>query len=120
MGGSISVFSEVNEGSEFNFTCILEKTHLPEEEVQVTESAEELPDACRILIVEDNKANQVLLKHVFGKYRLYPKIIDNGLEAINILGKEEFDLIFMDIQMPVMDGYTAISLLRMSKILQHL
>ncbi|HTG56627.1 MAG TPA: response regulator, partial [Niabella sp.] len=63
-------------------------------------------------VVEDNKANQVLLKHIFSKHSLTPRIIDNGQEAVNLLRKEIFDLILMDIQMPVMDGYTAISLLR--------
>jgi Signal transduction histidine kinase len=114
MGGTISVFSEVNEGSEFNFTCILEKNTNPVSEEQSFITIDKLPEG-KVLIVEDNKANQILLKHMFGKYGLKPKIIDNGLEAVNLLEKETFDLIFMDIQMPEMDGYTAIGILRNEK-----
>lgn len=112
MGGSISVYSHVNEGSEFNFTCILEKAERIEETVSSEASATYSFENYRVLVVEDNKANQVLLKHIFNKHNLAPRIIDNGQEAVNLLRKEVFDLVLMDIQMPVMDGYTAISLLR--------
>ncbi|MGN7784641.1 ATP-binding protein [Niabella sp. 22666] len=112
MGGSISVYSHVNEGSEFNFTCILEKSERVEEAVSSEASATYSFENYRVLVVEDNKANQVLLKHIFSKHNLSPRIIDNGQEAVNLLRKEVFDLVLMDIQMPVMDGYTAISLLR--------
>ncbi|WP_114789780.1 ATP-binding protein [Niabella yanshanensis] len=112
MGGSISVYSHVNEGSEFNFTCILEKAERVEEAVSNEVSATYSFEDYRVLVVEDNKANQVLLKHIFSKHSLIPRIIDNGQEAVNLLRKEIFDLVLMDIQMPVMDGYTAISILR--------
>ncbi|MCH5715312.1 ATP-binding response regulator [Niabella hibiscisoli] len=112
MGGSISVYSHVNEGSEFNFTCILEKAEVIEETVSSEVAATYSFENYRVLLVEDNKANQILLKHIFSKHNLIPRIIDNGQEAVNLLRKEVFDLVLMDIQMPVMDGYTAISLLR--------
>lgn len=113
MGGSVSVYSHVNEGSEFNFTCILE-------EAGTVASAKKNKDhlipgsfeGSRVLIVEDNKANQALLKHIFNKYNLDYSIIDNGQEAIELLSRESFDLVYMDIQMPVMDGYSAINILR--------
>lgn len=112
MGGSISVYSHVNEGSEFNFTCIIEKSDVIEQEPEkITDTIFSFKDY-KVLVVEDNKANQVLLKHVFNKHNLQPQIIDNGKDAVTLLRKESFDLVLMDIQMPVMDGYTAISLLR--------
>lgn len=112
MGGSISVYSHVNEGAEFNFTCILERAERIEEAVNSEVSATYSFENYRVLVVEDNKANQVLLKHIFSKHNLAPRVIDNGQEAVNLLRKEVFDLVLMDIQMPVMDGYTAIALLR--------
>lgn len=112
MGGSISVYSHVNEGSEFNFTCILEKAEMVEELVSRETAASYSLEMYKVLVVEDNKANQVLLKHIFSKHNLHPRILDNGQDAVNLLRKEMFDLVLMDIQMPVMDGYTAISLLR--------
>lgn len=112
MGGSISVYSHVNEGSEFNFTCILEKAETIEETVNSDLATTYSFEHCKVLVVEDNKANQVLIKHIFSKHNLSPRMIDNGQEAVNLLRKETFDLVLMDIQMPVMDGYTAIALLR--------
>jgi signal transduction histidine kinase/response regulator of citrate/malate metabolism len=112
MGGSISVYSHVNEGSEFNFTCILEKAEKIEEAVNSDLAATYSFENYKVLVVEDNKANQVLIKHIFSKHDLSPRIIDNGQEAVNLLRKETFDLVLMDIQMPVMDGYTAIAILR--------
>jgi len=112
MGGAISVYSRVNEGSEFNFTCILEKSDVIEQEPETAPDGIFSFKNAKVLVVEDNKANQVLLKHIFSKHNLQPRIIDNGQEAVDILRKESFDLILMDIQMPVMDGFTAISILR--------
>lgn len=114
MGGAISVYSEENEGSEFNFTCIIEKSGI--DTVDSEHQDARLPEVhfsgYRVLIVEDNKANQTLLKHILKKYQLTPTIVENGKDAISILEENRFDLVFMDIQMPVMDGYTAINILR--------
>ncbi len=113
MGGAISVYSQLHEGSEFNFTCILERAN-----IVTTEKNKEFDytpgsfNGCRVLIVEDNKANQTLLKHIFNRYQLEFKIVGNGQEAIGLLRQESFDLVFMDIQMPVLDGYSAINVLR--------
>ncbi|WP_460684047.1 ATP-binding protein [Niabella aquatica] len=112
MGGSISVYSHVNEGSEFNFTCILEKSDAIEQKPEKAADTFYSFKNYKVLVVEDNKANQILLKHIFSKHNLQPRMMDNGKDAVAILRKESFDLILMDIQMPVMDGYTAISLLR--------
>jgi signal transduction histidine kinase/CheY-like chemotaxis protein len=112
MGGSISVYSHVNEGSEFNFTCILEKSDAIKPEPEKATDASFSLKNYKVLVVEDNKANQVLLKHIFNKHNVQPRIIDNGKEAVAVLRKESFDIVLMDIQMPVMDGYTAISILR--------
>ncbi|MFT4093174.1 MAG: ATP-binding protein [Niabella sp.] len=111
MGGAISVYSRVNEGSEFNFTCILERSATAVNEKNTPLISKLSFVNCNVLIVEDNRANQILLKHIFGKFNIQPKMLDNGAEAVEILKTEQFDLIFMDIQMPVMDGYTAIGMI---------
>ena len=64
--------------------------------------AEKIP--LKILVAEDNKINQKLVKNIFEGMGYKPSIVQNGLEVIDILRKENFDLIFMDIQMPEMDG----------------
>ena len=110
MGGEISVRSVEGEGSEFIFTILADH---PSETEEVTPIAkvtgrEKLNSELRILVAEDNKVNQLLVKKLLQKlgYSNY-KIVENGQLAIEALNEEDFDLILMDIQMPVMDGYEA-------------
>ena len=65
-----------------------------------------------ILLVEDNEDNQLLLSRIIKKCGAKVTIAENGLEAIKILKNKSFDLIFMDMQMPIMDGLTATKELR--------
>ena len=60
-----------------------------------------------ILVVEDNEINQSLIKHLFKNWKLEFELVKNGKEAIEKLKKKKYDLVLMDIQMPVMDGYSA-------------
>ncbi|WP_276480836.1 ATP-binding protein [Paraflavitalea pollutisoli] len=59
-----------------------------------------------VLITEDNEFNQSLLIHIFKNWNIRYDIANNGQEAIDKLNKRRYDLVLMDIQMPVMDGYT--------------
>lgn len=65
------------------------------------------PPNQKILLVEDNLINQKVAKALFKKLGLSISIANQGLEALDFLEQEEFDLVFMDMQMPVMDGLTA-------------
>ncbi len=69
----------------------------------------------RILLVEDNEINQQIVVEILQSERLSVTIAENGAEALSLLQSQEtspFDLILMDIQMPVMDGYTATKAIR--------
>ncbi|WAC14674.1 hybrid sensor histidine kinase/response regulator [Dyadobacter pollutisoli] len=61
----------------------------------------------RVLIVEDNVINQGLMSRLMNELEVESKLAGNGKEAVEILQHENFDLVFMDIQMPEMDGYQA-------------
>ncbi|GAB6057856.1 hybrid sensor histidine kinase/response regulator [Desulfonatronum parangueonense] len=65
-----------------------------------------LPSA-RILVVEDNGTNRKVITHMLLRYGLHVDVAANGLEALSLLNKTDFDLVFMDVQMPVMDGIEA-------------
>ncbi|MDL2291283.1 response regulator [Desulfovibrio sp. OttesenSCG-928-F20] len=66
----------------------------------------------RVLIVEDNPVNQEILGDVLGSFGLDVALADNGEEALARLEEENFDLVFMDVQMPVMDGLAATRAIR--------
>lgn len=113
MGGTITAYSEVGAGSEFSFTCIFEKVTAPQlnKEDQGFLNNVSLR-SYKILAAEDNKANQTLLKYLLGKYGGFLTIVENGQEAIKMLRENKYDIVLMDIQMPVMDGYSAIQYIR--------
>lgn len=75
-------------------------------------------DKPRLLIVEDNPANQIFLKKVLNKLHFDADQVENGQEAVNKALLQNYDVIFMDIQMPIMDGLTATRLIRGADIKQ--
>jgi signal transduction histidine kinase/ligand-binding sensor domain-containing protein/DNA-binding response OmpR family regulator len=81
--------------------------HSPEEQPQKlsTSFAEQYP--MRLLIAEDNLINQKLIIYILQKLGFEPEIVNNGQEVINLLARQDFDVVLMDVQMPVMDGLEA-------------
>lgn len=73
-----------------------------------------LPDFSqrRLLVVEDNLVNQKVILAMLAKFKITPDVADNGQIALNLLASHAYDLVFMDCQMPVMDGYEATRALR--------
>jgi two-component system, sensor histidine kinase and response regulator len=70
-------------------------------------------DGKRILLVEDNEFNQMVALEVLGAYGLDVTVADNGKVAVDLLADgHTFDLVFMDVQMPIMDGFEATAIIR--------
>lgn len=65
-----------------------------------------------LILVEDSKDNQILVKHILEKAGANVQVADNGLEALEIIAGQDFDVILMDLQMPIMDGFRATAELR--------
>ena len=74
--------------------------------------ARELAASLRVLLVEDNAVNQRLASRLLEKRGHSVEVAGNGLEALEALEKESFDLVLMDVQMPVMDGFEATAAIR--------
>lgn len=69
-----------------------------------------------ILVVEDNHVSQVVAFKLLNQYGCVVDVVSNGFEAIKMLGLKKYDVVFMDIQMPVMNGYEATKLIRSATI----
>jgi signal transduction histidine kinase/CheY-like chemotaxis protein len=115
-GGEISADSNVGEGSLFK--VVLSYEYVAEEKVvqnistiQHTNSKKVFTDN-KILVAEDNKTNQTLLKFMLQQWNLSYDLAENGKEVLEMLQDKKYDLILMDIQMPLMDGYEAATRVR--------
>jgi signal transduction histidine kinase/DNA-binding response OmpR family regulator len=109
-GGEIAVESQPGKGTTFRFTIPYEIAREPASAPAITASTGAgYVDYrhIRVLVVEDNELNQRLLGHLLTGWELSFDIVPNGVEALEKLRTETFDLVLMDIQMPGMDGYTA-------------
>ncbi len=110
MEGSIWFEDNDNGGTKFHFTVIC---GIGEEPVE--EPAEVIPmdiDSLSILLVDDNVVNRDLAMIFLKRHGHQVTVAENGLEALKKTVERDFDLIFMDVQMPVMDGLTACKLIR--------
>jgi len=109
MGGGISVESEPGKGSVFIVTVLCGR--VGEAAEQVLKTAPNFGQL-RILVVDDNEPNRFLAKSVFQRERHHIFEAKDGLDALKLLLKERFDLVLMDVQMPVMDGLTVTKIIR--------
>ena len=113
MGGSIDVVSEVNKGTVITISLPLKRAAL--EELGQTEILTlNLLNTKNILLVEDNKINQLVATTMLESIGVNVTVVDNGQQALDEINITKYDLILMDIQMPVMDGLTACRILRES------
>ncbi len=106
-GGSISVKSELNVGSSFSFILPFKKTHLRTEPPLEYFDFDQEVQRIKILVAEDVKLNQLLMKTLLEDFGFESDIVSNGKLAIEKLANKKYDLILMDLQMPEMNGFEA-------------
>ena len=118
-GGEISVESEEGKGSSFLVSLPYELGQ-PEDLGSSTQQLDLAYDLAglHVLLVEDNRINQVLASSILEELRVSVTLADNGRRALELLDKENFDLILMDIQMPEMNGVQATEYIRQKLKLQ--
>ena len=106
MGANVEVDSLPNKGSRFYFK--IEVKIASEQELQKTTIKKDHNfDGKTILLVEDNLINVMVAKQILEKAKFKVVVANDGLTATNMVRKNNYDAVLMDIQMPIMDGYTA-------------
>ena len=108
--GEVHVKSTLNRGSEFFFTLSYKKSDAEETAIK-TVSKNDLGNL-KILLCEDNVLNQKLAKSVINNFGFDLDIAQNGEEGIELLSQKKYDLVLMDLQMPVKDGYQTTEYIR--------
>ncbi|RAJ12311.1 response regulator [Arenibacter echinorum] len=106
MGSQVKIASEPGVGSSFNFDLSL---NLASSDELLEANLKKVHDlkGKRILLVEDNQINVMVGRQILEKANLVVEVAYDGQEAVNKVRENDYDAVLMDIQMPIMDGYTA-------------
>jgi len=119
MGGAITVKSQEGQGTTFTFKAPLQRIRSakPSPMTQAPAAATAEPSTpkvldLRVLAAEDNAVNQLVVKTLLHQIGVDPVIVDNGALAVEAWEQGEWDVILMDIQMPMMDGPSATRAIR--------
>ena len=118
MNGDIEIESKLGEGSTFTVTIELE----PSNEELTTPSKQPLSHfpELKVLVAEDNSINQLVIKELLNTLSIEPVMVSDGQQAIEQLNQQAFDVVLMDCQMPILDGYEATRQIRQMPQFEHL
>lgn len=118
LDGKIEVFSKKGTGSEFRFTFPVKEgdpSLLNKKEIKARNHTD-LLKGLKILVVDDMEMNRFLMRKVLKRVNAEAHFVENGAKAVEILEQESFDVVLMDLHMPVMDGREATKIIRERQI----
>ncbi len=108
----IEVESEFGVGSKFSFNVNFEISDKADHDIEVIENDPKAKDDYNILIVEDNKINQVITKNLLKNANYSCEVVGDGKKAVESAKNTNFDLILMDMNMPIMGGLESANIIR--------
>lgn len=117
MGGKLVLESTQGHGSSFSFVLKLEKSKSPTlVKMKVSNAnginAEGHMEGAKILVVEDNRLNIMVIRKLFAKWKVDLDVAENGLEGVKKSSSKHYDIILMDLEMPIMNGFEASKTIR--------
>jgi signal transduction histidine kinase len=113
MQSKLYVQSELGKGSTFWFEVQVKKSsYVPQNKIIINNTGTYSLPGINILLAEDNKINQMVAKRFLEKWNAIVTVVDNGKAALDAAMGNKFDIILMDLDMPVMDGYQATALIK--------
>lgn len=113
LGGDLEVHSEVGTGSEFSFCLDFPIASSPEAgTVSLLPETQLSPRGIKVLLVEDNKINVLVAEKHLKNWGVELDTVADGKSALELVQQKDFNIVLMDLQMPIMDGFTAARLIR--------
>jgi PAS domain S-box-containing protein len=113
LGGDLEVESEEGKGSRFYFTLSFDNSislrrFVNEDRVKTLKPF----DGIKILLAEDNPVNMMIARRFLSKWNAHITEVSNGYDAVEMFNRNSYDLLLFDLEMPIMDGYTALEEIR--------
>ncbi|OHU84624.1 MULTISPECIES: ATP-binding protein [Pseudoalteromonas] len=113
MGGTLSLQSEVAQGSTFTLAISLRNASAQSQQIEQVDTSQ--IHCLHVLVAEDNPVNQLVIKAMLSSFDIQHTVVSNGQQAIEAVKSEHYDVVLMDCQMPIMDGYQATAAIRQFK-----
>lgn len=112
-GGNLKILSSEGQGTQLSFSLTFKEIKKTEfVNVAAESSTEKEIGSLRVLVAEDNAINILVIKKLLNKWDIEPVIANNGKEALDAVISNDYDVVLMDINMPLMDGFEASKMIR--------